>query len=127
QVAGLVEKHHPDLVLLDWMMPAKDGLTVCRELRTDPALRDLKIVLLTARIDEKSKIDALKSGADDFLTTPFSSIEVKTRVANLLRAARLQKDLRARNEDLTTTMGKLKEAETMLVQSEKMNAIGSLS
>lgn len=126
-VASLVEEHHPDLVLLDWMMPEKDGLTVCRELRADPRNRDLKIVLLTARIDEKSKIDALQSGADDFLTKPFSSIEVKTRASNLLRAARLQKDLRIRNEELTTTIGKLQQTETMLIQSEKMNAIGSLS
>lgn len=126
-VADLVAKHHPELVLLDWMMPDKDGLTVCRELRADPALRDLKIVLLTARIDEKSKIDALQSGADDFLTKPFSSVEVKSRVANLLRAAHLQKDLRSRNQELTTTIGKLQETETLLIQSEKMNAIGSLS
>ncbi len=126
-VAALVEEHAPDLVLLDWMMPVKDGLTVCRELRSDPRNRDLKVVLLTARIDEKSKIDALQSGADDFLTKPFSSIEVKTRVTNLLRSARLQKDLRTRNEELTTTIGKLQQTETMLIQSEKMNAIGSLS
>jgi signal transduction histidine kinase len=126
-VGHLVAEHEPDLVLLDWMMPEKDGLTVCRELRSDAGNRDLKIVLLTARIDEKSKIEALQSGADDFLTKPFSSVEVKTRVANLLRAARLQKDLRVRNAELTATIEKLQRTETMLIQSEKMNAIGSLS
>jgi signal transduction histidine kinase len=126
-VTDLVAEHVPNLVLLDWMMPGKDGLEVCRELRADPANGDLKIMLLTARIDEKSKLEALASGADDFLTKPFSSVEVKTRVANLLRAARLQKDLRARNEELTATIGKLQHTEMMLVQSEKMNAIGSLS
>jgi len=126
-VAELVAEHSPALVLLDWMMPGKSGLDVCRELRADEAHRDLKIVLLTARIDEKSKLDALKAGADDFLTKPFSSIEVKTRVANLLRAARLQKDLRVRNGELVTMLDKLQRTEMMLVQSEKMNAIGSLS
>jgi len=126
-VAGLVAQHEPELVLLDWMMPGKDGLAVCRELRADDSNRDLKIILLTARIDEKSKIDALQSGADDFLTKPFSSIEVKTRAANLLRAARLQKDLRTRNDELRATLEKLSRTETMLIQSEKMNAIGSLS
>lgn len=126
-VNALVADHKPDLVLLDWMMPGKDGLTVCRELRADPANRDLKIVLLTARIDENSKIEALRSGADDFLTKPFSSIEVKTRVANLLRSGQLQKDLRGRNAELTETISKLQRTETMLIQSEKMNAIGSLS
>ncbi len=126
-VGGLVAEHRPGLVLLDWMMPGKDGLTVCRELRADPACKDLKIVLLTARIDEASKIEALRSGADDFLTKPFSSIEVKTRVANLLRAGQLQKELRGRNEELAGTIAKLQRTETMLIQSEKMNAIGSLS
>jgi C4-dicarboxylate-specific signal transduction histidine kinase len=114
-------------VLLDWMMPGKDGLTVCRELRADPAGKDFKIVLLTARIDEQSKIEALRSGADDFLTKPFSSVEVKTRVANLIRAGQLQKDLRGRNEELAGTIAKLQRTESMLIQSEKMNAIGSLS
>ncbi|HRJ71035.1 MAG TPA: ATP-binding protein [Terrimicrobiaceae bacterium] len=126
-VSDLVDAHAPDVVLLDWMMPGKDGLTVCRELRADPRRRDMKVVLLTARIDEKSKIDALQAGADDFLTKPFSSVELKTRVANLLRAARLQRDLRSRNTELGETIHKLQETETMLIQSEKMNAIGSLS
>jgi signal transduction histidine kinase len=126
-VAALVAEHRPALVLLDWMMPGKSGLEVCQELRAEESLRDLKIVLLTARIDEKSKLDALKAGADDFLTKPFSSIEVKTRVANLLGVARLQKDLRVRNDELSATVAKLQTAEMMLIQSEKMNAIGSLS
>lgn len=126
-VSALVAEHGPDLVLLDWMMPEKNGLEVCRDLRANPALNDLKIMMLTARIDEKSKLDALQTGADDFLTKPFSSIEVKTRVANLLQNARLQKDLRGRNEELTATIGKLQQTETLLIQSEKMNAIGSLS
>jgi C4-dicarboxylate-specific signal transduction histidine kinase len=126
-VADLVAEHEPNLVLLDWMMPGKDGLEVCRELRAKEDCRDLKIMLLTARVDEKSKIDALASGADDFLTKPFSSIEVKTRVANLLRAARLQKDLRVRNTELSTIIEKLQRTELLLIQSEKMNAIGSLS
>jgi signal transduction histidine kinase len=126
-VAALVAAHRPSLVILDWMMPDKDGLAVCRELRADPACQDLKIILLTARIDERSKIEALQSGADDFLTKPFSSIEVKTRVANLIRVAELQRDLRGRNEELAGTIEKLQRTEAMLVQSEKMNAIGSLS
>jgi len=126
-VAGLVRKHRPGLVLLDWMMPGKDGLAVCRELREMPESHDLKILMLTARIDEKSKIEALQSGADDFLTKPFSSVEVKTRVTNLLRAGQLQKEMRGRNTELTETLEKLRRTESMLIQSEKMNAIGSLS
>lgn len=126
-VADLVKAHRPDVALLDWMMPGKDGLAVCRELRENPENRDLKILMLTARIDEKSKIDALKSGADDFLTKPFSSVEVLTRVGNLLRSGCLQRDLRSRNSELMEALEKLSRTESMLIQSEKMNAIGSLS
>ncbi len=60
------------------MMPGKDGLTVCQELRANEENKRLKIVLLTARVDDQSKIDALQAGADDFLTKPFSSVEVLT-------------------------------------------------
>ncbi len=92
-VADLVAEHEPRIVLLDWMMPGKDGLAVCASCAG--ITRDMKIVLLTARIDESSKLDALDAGVDDFLTKPFSSIELRTRVANLLRSARLQTELRA--------------------------------
>ncbi len=126
-VVELVATHRPDLVVLDWMMPGKDGLTLCRELRADPENTDLKIVLLTARADEESKIDALQAGADDFLTKPFSSVEVRSRVRNLVRSGEMQRELRANNHDLTETLRRLRETETMLIQSEKMNAIGSLS
>jgi len=78
-------------------------------------------------MDEGSKIEALNRGADDFLTKPFSSIEVKTRLANLLRTASLQRDLRNRNRELQNTLEELREAESRLIQSEKMNAIGSLA
>lgn len=127
QGVKLAQTQSPDLVLLDWMLPGRDGLEICKLLRSDDSTRDLKIILLTARVDEASKIKALEEGADDFLTKPFSMIEVKTRIANQLRIAYLQKDLRARNIDLEETLSQLKETESQLVQSEKMNAIGSLS
>lgn len=127
QVAGLVAEHEPRIVILDWMMPGRDGLEICRELRANPELADLKIMLLTARIDEDSKIQALSAGADDFLTKPFSSVEVRTRVSNLLRSARLQKELRTRNTELSETVDKLRRTETMLIHSEKLNALGTLS
>ncbi|MFA7235177.1 MAG: ATP-binding protein, partial [Terrimicrobiaceae bacterium] len=127
RVRELVEQYHPRVVLLDWMMPGKDGLSVCSDLRAEPGLADLKIMLLTARIDEGSKIQALRAGADDFLTKPFSSAEVKTRVLNLLRSSQLQMELRVRNTELSETLTKLQRTETLLIQSEKMNALGSLS
>ncbi len=126
QAIKLTQTHNPDLLLLDWMLPGRDGLAVCRTLR-ESKMNDLKIILLTSRIDEASKIKALEEGADDFLTKPFSTIEVRTRIANQLRIATLQKDQRQRNIELEDTLNQLKNTESQLVQSEKMNAIGSLA
>lgn len=124
---SLAKSHRPDLILLDWMLPGMDGLEVCQRLRRNPSTQETKIILLTARMDEASKIAALEQGADDFMTKPFSTVEVKTRIANLLRTAQLQANLRQRNTDLEETLDKLKKTESQLVQSEKMNALGSLS
>lgn len=117
----------PQLVLLDLMLPELDGLQVCEAIRADPQIAGMKVILLTARADEGSKIAALERGADDFLTKPFSSIEVKTRLANLLRVARLEQDLRRQNGELQLALKQLKETQAQLVHSEKLNAVGKLS
>ena len=124
---ALIEEFQPDLLLLDWMLPGRDGLSICRELRKDPTHSDRKIVILTARVDEQSKMHALEAGADDFLLKPFSSLELQTRIENLLRSGDLQKSLRDRNQELQDTLRKLEETEAQLIQSEKVNALGSLS
>jgi signal transduction histidine kinase len=122
-----VKAHRPPLVVLDLMLPRLDGLQVCREIKSDPETRPIKVVLLTARMDEESRLAALELGADDFLTKPFSTMEVKVRIANLLRASQLEEDLRLRNTELATTLGRLRSTEAQLVQSEKINALGSLA
>ncbi len=124
---AMVKKHVPDLVLLDLMLPGMDGLDLCSAIKNDEALRKIKVILLTARVDEQSKISALERGADDFITKPFSIMEVKTRLTNLLNSARLEKDLRERNVELQNTLIQLKETEANLVQSEKMSALGTLA
>jgi signal transduction histidine kinase len=128
-LAGLemARTRHPDLLLLDLMLPGMDGLDVCKNLKSDPATKNMKVVLLTARVDEQSKLTALERGADDFLTKPFSTIELQTRLSNLLRSADLEEQVRARNQELETTIKKLRDTEVQLVQSEKMNALGKLS
>jgi signal transduction histidine kinase len=123
----LVRAKKPDLVVLDLMLPGMDGLDVCKQVKSDPATKNTKIVLLTARVDEQSKLTALERGADDFLTKPFSTLELQTRLANLLRSADLEEQIRLRNRELETTIKKLQDTEVQLVQSEKMNALGKLS
>jgi signal transduction histidine kinase len=123
----LARREKPDLALLDLMLPGIDGLDLCAKLRAEPGLESLRIVLLTARTDEESRLEALRRGANDFLTKPFSSLEVRTRLNNLLRAAELEDRLRATNADLEKTLRSLRETEAQLIQSEKINALGTLS
>jgi len=123
----LARRERPDLIILDLMLPGLDGLSVCRELRADPALRHTKIILLTARTDEESKLEALRCGADDFLTKPFSTLEITTRIEILLRNSDLQRSLTKRADELESTLARLKETEASLVQSEKMSALGTIA
>ncbi len=75
----------PDLVLLDWMLPDLSGLELARALRRDQATRELPIMMLTARAAEDDKVLGLESGADDYLTKPFSARELVARIQALLR------------------------------------------
>jgi len=84
----LVQAAPPDLVLLDLMMPAMDGLEVCRRLRQDPATAMLPIVMLTAKGDEVDRVLGLEIGADDYVVKPFSPKELLARVRAVLRRSR---------------------------------------
>jgi len=81
----LAKEEKPDLILLDWMLPLMSGLQVCRQLRRMPESRDVPIILLTARGEEADKIRGLDSGADDYITKPFSPAELIARVRAVLR------------------------------------------
>jgi signal transduction histidine kinase len=124
---AMVRQHRPDLLLLDLMLPKMDGLDVCDAVKSDEGLRSTKVVLLTARSDEAAKIRALERGADDFLIKPFSMVELRTRLQNLLHEAKLEQELRQRNDELEDALARLQEAEAQLVQTEKMNALGNLA
>jgi two-component system, OmpR family, phosphate regulon response regulator PhoB len=75
----------PDLVLVDWMLPDMSGLELVRQLRRDSNTRDIPIMMLTARAEEADKVAGLDSGADDYLTKPFSARELLARIQAVLR------------------------------------------
>jgi two-component system, OmpR family, phosphate regulon response regulator PhoB len=77
----------PDLVILDWMLPHLSGIEVCRRLRRLPESRAVPIIMLTARGEEADKVRGLEVGADDYVTKPFSPVELIARVRALLRRA----------------------------------------
>jgi two-component system phosphate regulon response regulator PhoB len=77
----------PDLVLLDWMLPDAPGVELAKKLRADGRTRELPIIMLTARAQESDKLAGFESGADDYITKPFSPRELLARVKALLRRA----------------------------------------
>ncbi|HVM32581.1 MAG TPA: ATP-binding protein [bacterium] len=117
----------PDLILLDMMMPEKDGIEVCRELKNQVSTQAIPIILLTARADDETKMRALETGASDFLSKPFSSTELHVRVKNLVESHHYQRDLAREKNALESTLEQLKETEGQLVQNEKMASLGRLS
>ncbi len=81
----LVEEESPDLILLDWMLPHRSGLEVCRQLRRRPECRHVPIIMLTARGDETDRVRGLDTGADDYVAKPFSMSELIARVRAVMR------------------------------------------
>lgn len=127
QAVEKAAQFQPDIIISDMMMPEKDGLQVCRELRERSITRSIPIVLLTARADEKTKMDCLAAGASDFLTKPFSMTEVIVRLKNLVDSSAYQKELALQKLQLEAAMEQLKETESILVQNEKLASLGRLS
>lgn len=80
-----VEERMPDLVLLDWMIPAISGIEVCRILRRRPKTRSIPIIMLSAKGEEADKVRGLQTGADDYVAKPFGITELLARIRSLLR------------------------------------------
>jgi C4-dicarboxylate-specific signal transduction histidine kinase len=127
QAVTLATQYLPDVILCDMMMPEKDGLQVCREVRSLRSTRAIPFLMLTARADDETKLTALNAGASDYLSKPFSTAELRLRIKNLVDAHRLQKALAWQNQKLEATLDQLQETETQLVQAEKLASLGRLS
>jgi two-component system phosphate regulon response regulator PhoB len=83
-----IDERQPDLVLLDWMLPKVSGIEVCRRIRGRPETRNLPVIMLTARGEESDRVRGLDTGADDYLTKPFSMTELIARIRAVLRRIR---------------------------------------
>ncbi|OFZ69184.1 MAG: phosphate regulon transcriptional regulatory protein PhoB [Betaproteobacteria bacterium RBG_16_56_24] len=80
-----IRSNVPDLILLDWMLPNTSGVVLAKQFRADAHTREIPIIMLTARGDERDKILGLESGADDYITKPFSPRELMARIRAVLR------------------------------------------
>ena len=84
---GDVEKYAPSVIILDWMLPEISGVEICKLIRAKPDIKEIPIIMLTAKGEEEDKIKGLSAGADDYVTKPFSIPELMARVkANMRRA-----------------------------------------
>jgi two-component system phosphate regulon response regulator PhoB len=83
-----IEDEKPDLILLDWMLPHVSGIEICRQIRVRPDVKDTPVIMLTARGEEDDRIRGLETGADDYLTKPFSMTELLARIRAVLRRSR---------------------------------------
>jgi signal transduction histidine kinase len=140
-----LRQRRPDLLLSDVMMPQLDGFDLIREIRADPALADLPIVLLSARAGEAASVEGLEAGADDYLIKPFSARELLARVgANLemtrLRSAHnrantalrelnesLERKIEERSRALEAEMAERQKVEAALQLAQRLEAIGQLT
>lgn len=93
QAHSLVVDHRPDLVLLDWMLPEVSGIELARRLKRDQLTAEIPIIMLTAKAEEDHKIQGLETGADDYITKPFSPRELIARLKAVLRRTQRMDEL----------------------------------
>jgi signal transduction histidine kinase len=130
-----IHTQRPDLVLADVMMPVMDGFELLRRIRGDERLRDIPVILLSARAGEESRVEGLAVGANDYLVKPFAARELIARVGANLELARVRTEATAALQELNETLAQRVDAEVAermkveeaLRQALKMEAIGQLT
>jgi two-component system phosphate regulon response regulator PhoB len=85
-----IKQIEPDLILIDWMLPDISGIEVCKILKKDKKLSSIPVIMLTAKGEEEDKIRGFDSGADDYMTKPFSHLELKARINAILRRSKAE-------------------------------------
>jgi CheY-like chemotaxis protein len=115
-----------DLLLLDRTLPDGEGLLLCEEIRATPELREMPVILITARDSVEDRVAGLMRGADDYIPKPFHPKEFLARVHGCLRTLALQRELKAQAEELAEKNRLLLEAQERVVRSERLAAIGEV-
>lgn len=108
QALARVKKRLPDLILLDLMMPGMDGFSVCRELKADPATRDIPVIFLTAAADIEQVVKGFAQGAVDYVTKPFQAAELLARVRTHLDLKHAREALEFANKEIAAEQAKSK-------------------
>ena len=111
---ALQEEGAPSLAILDWQMPEIDGVEVCRKVRQDPALRHLYLIMLTAFDETEDIVEALETGADDYVSKPFDYRILRARVQVGVRVVELQTQLTQRVRQLEAALSREKQLQGLL-------------
>ncbi|MBD2300001.1 response regulator [Nostoc sp. FACHB-190] len=124
------EYAHPDLILLDVMMPGLDGFETCRRLKANNITQNIPVIFMTALSDATDKVKGLEIGAVDYITKPFQQEEVIARLKLHLKISHLTRTLeqrvQERTAELTHSLQQLQQTQLQLIQSEKMSTLGQL-
>ncbi len=118
---------HPDIVLLDIMMPGMDGFETCRRLKSDDAVKDIPVIFMTALTDAVDEVRGLEMGAVDYIIKPIRVETVLARVKTHLSLQSLQKELKEKNISLEHEIAERTKLETQLRMAHKMKAIGTMT
>lgn len=117
---------HPDLILLDVVMPGMDGFETCRRLKNHSVSHNIPVIFMTALSSTEDKVKGFQAGAVDYITKPFRQEEILARVTTHLQIRDLTRSLQEANQELVTTLDHLKATQNQLIETEKMAALGGL-
>lgn len=112
--ALLQQPDPPSIVVLDWLMPRLDGIEICRRVRAHPQLGSVYIILLTSRTSKEDIVEGLEAGADDYVTKPFDTSELRARMRVGVRVVKLQSALAERVRDLEVALSRVKQLQGLL-------------
>jgi len=110
----LEDDSHPEVALLDWLMPEKDGPDICRIIRARPQTVPVYLILLTALAGRQSIIEGLEAGADDYITKPFDPGELRARLGVARRFVDMQHSLAARAQQLEEALARVKQLQGLV-------------
>ncbi|MEW5849171.1 MAG: ATP-binding protein [Myxococcota bacterium] len=122
-----VRSHRPEVIVCDVMMPELDGLEVVRQLKADPELRAIPVILVTAKAGRHEVVGGLEAGADDYLPKPFDATELRARVHAAQRLHQAYRELEQKHQDLQAAHHELQQTQEQLVESGRLAAVGMVT
>ena len=126
EALALADQLKPDVILLDVMMPGISGYDVCRQIRSNPALSEVPILMITSLTEREERLRGIASGADDFISKPFDAVELNARVHTITRLNRYRK-LRDKNRQMTSIKRDLARLENKKARLHKLAMLDDLT